>query len=641
MKTKPLMVLFAIIAIAVAYMWTQPEMSGGGFLETGTIMSISRVDFEESAPYLGGKSGWLLDFLDIPTGSNYLTTGYKTLSGDGQTSTQQIQIDSIMKNQECRFPIQGSSANPLYKYYIISEEGNKWVGIFGEPFCVGLPTLGDSNVVDSKCQNFATSYGGFVYYSDAVAPSGTYGCSATCVIAKQVGQEIPVLDGDVRTSVDFKITAKDGSTATTTISDDATFGDLKSSNNNVLGRVQLVGSLWSGRTCSSSVDVKNLWGYLASGSSSLQTSNGEWFRTWKSKYDSYRTTLNACSGLATTAAIKTCMLSRTDELNSALQNVQQSFPFYVYGDTKANLDILKYDNAGYFTTGNVNNLWKYPQFQMILSADWIKIGVYSSQPKILTTSSKCFSADDQGNIAVTIQNVGTGKGNFEIRASCGVGFTPTTTSTGLLEPNAQKTVYMVLKGSSGTQTQLNGNCQITAYDIADSSKTSTASVSVCVTQPKTCEAEFRCSPTKTNVVEYCAIGQWKELKTCPEYCVEGECRTTPIIPPVPVSEDFSKYIFTIIGFLVGAMLAIKYVPDKETYKPFYQRLIFRIAVLLGIIVALVFWMLYDPLLTAVGSIFPTFQCGALDVGCFAVNIMKLLLWIVVVIALLTLAKFKQ
>ena len=245
------------------------------------------------------------------------------------------------------------------------------------------------------------------------------------------------------------------------------------------------------------------------------TANNGWVTASTTQYNLYFTNVNNLASCLSTAAhdqlqdasIQACM----NGVNQPAQSLLSGYPFSVVGGSAAT------------TTGGQNsgqvilNLPTQVQFQVLtmrVKSALIGINVPSGQPKITSTSSLIFQTGQTGNIAVTVQNVGSGVESMNVGATCTNGFSQNGNSLTVsgLQPQASQTVYIPITANviSGN---LTGTCTVTATDINNPNNFDTASVAV------SSNAITICTNGQITVygndIQQCQSNVWVTTQTCP------------------------------------------------------------------------------------------------------------------------------
>lgn len=633
MKRKYLAIGFVVI-IMIAVYWTFQE-SGGPLTFIPAILSIDEVEFDDSLSDLYGKDGWIVTFTQTPVGSDYAVMGYTTLQDGEKISEEQIGFTSTLDYQQCRWNIQQDQ--PMYVYYI-NEVYTQVVPKSLEPWNWGACLWVGEDDLATWCTTHPGSE--WVYNSH----KRTLDCIRVCYAFDKPAIVSDTLAGAAKSSTTVVVSSSDGTTSGTTIDDYDRVSDLKRGST-LVGRIKLVGNLWSGEVCDSKVNKEQLLAVRDLNTQTWTTTNYDFWDSYKNVEEDFVDDVTACQQITEEL---TCYQNLKSSFNDASSTVRAGWNFLVYDDNEAKKSTVKDSGQGYFYA-NINNLVAYPVYQLVLDADWIKFGQYIGEPEILSASSDCYQTGDNGIITVRVKNKGTGAGNFQVRAECESPFDATTVYTGLLNAGESTYVYLPIRGDT-QQPELHGTCDIIAEDVTSGEETDPFEVDVCVKQVATCPSERRCAidpDTGKHIVEICHLGEYEFLKECDWKCENGACIDKPstcgngvcdlgetqencpedcgFIPP-PTGD--MRLIFSIIGFLVGGLISLKFFRREESYAnlPFYKQRWFFGFLMIGAIVALVFWLIYPTVATIVSTIFPTFQCAGYDIGCWMFDIVKLVIW---------------
>jgi len=112
---------------------------------------------------------------------------------------------------------------------------------------------------------------------------------------------------------------------------------------------------------------------------------------------------------------------------------------------------------------DLGRLITFPQFRLIIDADYLELDIQTGVPQIVSTSNIKFNEGSAGSMNVRVKNIGSSKGGFNVRIlDCSNGFSSNTPSQGItLEPNEERTLTFEIIGSStSTQGTLTGSCNV-------------------------------------------------------------------------------------------------------------------------------------------------------------------------------------
>lgn len=646
-----------VLAVAITLFLTSiPPQSGTG-VETeasaSAILAVSDVTFDNSVPEIGGKDGWIITLAQIPRGVDYALLGFTTLKADGQTATEKVKLETNLDYQECQWDVIRDRDKIVYE---VDEVYYQYGGVsaFDLSATCGYPT---SNSDSAWCSSHTGDR--FVYSSHKIQNS--YNCIRVCYALKQKGFASEVVDGVAKSQTTFTLTTSEGEVGKAVLNDDETTDKITYGSKTV-GQVQLLGNLWSGGTCDAKVERQQLMAFA-----STSTIGAQWIPIERQDWNDYRSydqlltlRIQNCQNVVSESS---CYQGIKSSYNNYASSVQTEEPFFIWGENTLAKDYVEYDrNEGYFYA-QINDVVAYPLFRLFVDADFVEIGQLSGMPKILSVDSNCYQSGTEGKIAVEVKNVGTGTGKFEIISECPSPFERLeSTETRELAVGATQTVYIDITGGSIAQAKITDYCTITAKDIADPDKQDQATVEMCLEKITTCDSgETRCDG---NVVQVCRAGDYEDFKTCDYKCYNGACIDKPttcgngicetelgetkdncasdcIEEPITPPTDYA-WIIVLIGFILGGLGGYRlFKSPDDAGKEFYKREGFIAGIIMGIIVAIVFYFVVVPFASAFAMIIPDFNCpnvggiagvGAVpDVGCWIINLVKLIILFAIVI----------
>lgn len=232
-----------------------------------------------------------------------------------------------------------------------------------------------------------------------------------------------------------------------------------------------------------------------------KTGNQNSYTNWKN-YDV--SGLSACLGTSGSSG-GTCF----DNYNNYANTLMSGYQFKTVGGDVAT-------TSGTQSNGIVNlNLPKqlqFPGITMRIKAGFIGINIPVGKPQIVSTDSLVFSTGQTGNIAVTVKNVGTADGSFDIFATCSEGFSQTGGSLRTTISAGQTgTVYIPITSNVVSGTKY-GSCTVTAKDVNNPNNYDTKSVSVSSSSISICtEGQISIIGNK---IQECQGNVWKTIKQC-------------------------------------------------------------------------------------------------------------------------------
>lgn len=267
------------------------------------------------------------------------------------------------------------------------------------------------------------------------------------------------------------------------------------------------GSLISGASPPSPTD-QGIDAIYDTSTNGWKTSSSVNYNQYKNAIDNFQTCLNSIPVGFTTTNADSCFIS----VNSPEQGVMAGFPFTTSGGVSAT-------TSGSQSSGqimiNLPQQFSFPLITLKIKAALVGINIPVGQPKILSALTQTFQTGTQGNVAVTVENVGSASGSFNVGITCsGTQFSQQGVSQTIsgLAPKAQQTINLPVTANvlSGTA---KGSCTVTATDMNNPSNKATYSVTL------SASALFICTngkiETNGNLIQQCQNNAWVTIKTCP------------------------------------------------------------------------------------------------------------------------------
>lgn len=207
-------------------------------------------------------------------------------------------------------------------------------------------------------------------------------------------------------------------------------------------------------------------------------------------------------------------------INAKRDIIQKRTSYGAY-DTSISFDGAK--NTGMMTIKPPSmNLvtWAFPQFKIIINADWVGIYRPVGKPVIISSSSPCFIEGQTGRIDLKIKNDATVSASFGIGVVCDSGFTAI--SQNPIQFNAGETKSITYFVTGETASKRTGNCRITVVDANNpaSQYTATKDQPVCITEANQC-SNVGVTACEGKTLRKCdtvnGVNVWVPLKEC-EIC---------------------------------------------------------------------------------------------------------------------------
>lgn len=159
-----------------------------------------------------------------------------------------------------------------------------------------------------------------------------------------------------------------------------------------------------------------------------------------------------------------------------------------------------------------------PDFQILISADWLGVVFQTSKPKIIDANFNSCMENQSNSFYATIQNVGTKTSTFTVGATCQAGISISTTSRNLkLDPGATGTITFPF--TIDLENDASKSCTIQVSDQLNLGAEDRKSITTTCSASKICTAEG---------VKTCAFGEAEMICTRGQWIATGSslCNTT-------------------------------------------------------------------------------------------------------------------
>jgi hypothetical protein len=229
-----------------------------------------------------------------------------------------------------------------------------------------------------------------------------------------------------------------------------------------------------------------------------------------------------------------------------------------------------------------------PTFVFKLKASEIGVLVSSGQPSITSLSCPKFESGQEGNLDVTVKNIGGQEGLFSASVS-GCDFRILENQNDFPQLTAGETATISIPIDADTAGKLSDYCKVTVVDVEDPTRVSTKSITCTATLP-TCGVGGSQFIEGTCVKECQSDGTAKQAFCCPQEVTRDAsgkyvCSTTPIIQED--EETFVSWvlviavIFSLVAFIIVYVYAN---PIKKINRKYGKYIVFGLALLAAVVV---------------------------------------------------------
>lgn len=464
----------SFLLIVIAFLvFLGPKFGISSPLAVGfSTISLSQISTTSNDPNLAGQI-WVMAVSQNGAGQSAYFTTQTLTSSNGQSSNPFTLKISLNKNY-ATYPIRNQGI-PIYSVSYTTTKDNPLSSSYG---C--NPSYWDFAVLQKPAIPYITTV--YCYSESLVGYYGTLGA------------------GTNNFQSTISVSGTGGSDSCTISNSQAT--SCYSSAGNVYA--SWVGSLSSGTQLPSPSGQGIIAVY--------DTSTGGWKTASQTQYNQwlnyYQNGLSNCLSQqsATGTGGSTCFST----YNQYEQGLMSGAQFTSSGGYSAT-------TTGGQSNGEVNlNLGQQLQFPLItlkVKASLIGINIPLGKPQITYASSPQFQTGQQGNIMVTVKNVGQATGSFNVYATCTGSFQQTggsQTVSSLSAGNSQNiNIPITSNVVSGTGA---GTCTVTANDINDPTQKSTYTVSVSSSALTVCsQGQEKFVGQK---IQECQNNAWVTIKTC-------------------------------------------------------------------------------------------------------------------------------
>lgn len=417
-----------------------------------------------------------------------------------------FQLSTSIEQELCRYSLSDTAARTdIYKYNIVKEANNQWVGNNAQ-------TLKDCSL------KLGYLYG-WVYtqtFTTASLFRDVY-----CLYQTPLANAGDVGDGQLNFKAKFTLQQ----TGSPDIIDEintlaSTQGDISSTvnlmqDNNKVAIIKWIGGSTFGEMCPAkdqyvAIQYLNNW----------QTSN-------KDRYNEYDTQNKALTDhiafVKNQQTVNYATSGETQKLQELVTSVNNRATDVLIPEAiSTGTNTATIDQSTSILTLPRDHLIYAPDFQIFLSTDYLKLVYLTGRPKI---TDAVFTTCEEGNnadaIKVTVQNIGNTKGQFIADIVCDAGITlGTTTRSITLDPDQTGTI--TLPFSVNLASDSSKSCAIVVSDSLVLENKDSTSISMNCKASTVCSPEgtTRCIPGDNN--EYkCLAGQWAITGT--KNCANSTC----------------------------------------------------------------------------------------------------------------------
>lgn len=448
MKGISSLIVIAAVALLAA---------GAGLFSTigFSTLSLSRADFVSNDPDVGGEA-WVL--LIALSGSGESAQGSFNAeqiqdASDNVKATQNFEMKSRIIENKIEYTIQ----NDFDQFYTLNYQYNRVINVAA---------------TENNCKN---TPGFFIFKSVPVFDPFPKG-DTVCILKQSAGIKGIIRDDFKRIFTAEISTVKGGIETKTNINTidaiSARLGDF--------GFVRWEGFLATdvNEPTPSGQDVCALYN---NGWKTIDCSD---FQSWKSK----ATPESVLSCLSASGSINNVAANCVQNVNNAASLVQQGKAFTAIGGSGQTFSGIA---SGTESSGKVTidlpRLYTIPLLTMKLKTSYIgkiQINIPVGKPDIISVSSQKFQTGSNGFISVTVKNIGTAMGAFDVSATCNPPFSSNDRIRINLDP--QETDIILLTLTASVTQPITGTCTVKASDVNNPNNFDTAQVGVEATNIQIC-----------------------------------------------------------------------------------------------------------------------------------------------------------
>lgn len=441
-----------------------------------STFSLSSVNIESNDASLAGKQ-WVVGLIQDGSGSSlsgtFSPSQVQSKNPSGESPLYGFTFAMNLDKNQVQYPINAVNGEQVYTYNI---------------YDIGAGYPSRQAALDNCVNNVGGGY-------DVVNPPAVYG-DWICI------QRFPLGTYGINGAQSYQFSAIATLTRADGNSNTATINNLDSTSVSLgdVATLRWVGNLVSGQSIPTPQQSDVCFLYV--NTYGWRTISCQNYQTWKSlsvdlvscvsrTYQAGTTTSNSC----------------IQEVNDKARLAQESKQFVVFGGDVAS-------TTGALGSGVVSlplsKQFQFPSYVLRIKADYIGINTPVGQPDIVSASCPEFKTGGTGLIKVTVKNIGTGSGSFNVAATCQSPVTSNDRSTVNLAMNAQTDVYLTAQGQADSATA--SNCIITATDINQPSNKDTTLTSCIVSTIAECREGTHEASGK--ILRTCTDGKWVVTTTC-------------------------------------------------------------------------------------------------------------------------------
>lgn len=462
-------------------------------LATATPLGIISNDYADYDGTIGGSVYQVTVRGD--NDASYVVFGSQTAletSVEGETVTPQstFTLTQSIESESCEYNLQIGGRNPIIQYNIDKIGNDIWF-----------------SRVDDLINSCKNEMGGIFAWGEWTNVGSVLFQDVYCLKEKDPLAKVgPVSEGKINFQSKFSLKKDSNPAIIKTISTLASNEEgiptsiAFTDEGKTVGRIRWIGGSTFGEYCPGQDD------YVA-----MQKSNGQWITADKTKFNEYNDQFVLLQELIDKSIIANDLDPNYEvEIRRLVDAVNSR------GTAAMASKNILYDGGTSTVSGSKaiiqlprDHLIYAPDFQIILSTDWLGIVYQTSKPEITDSGfNSCDESASSNSAYATIKNVGNKQATFNVGMACQEGLSLSTTTRSInLAPGASGTV--TLPFSLELSADAKKSCTITVADSLNIDQEDRTSIST------TCQATSFCSPTgKTEcfgaIEKICQDGQWTE-----------------------------------------------------------------------------------------------------------------------------------
>ena len=666
-KEKLALVVGVVVLLAFIVLATQ-ENGGGGFLGASglTITSVDQTEIFSPSQNLKGQ-WWLVNTL-IGGGQSIIgtLTPEQTTSlchgADCEYSSEfplEIKVDA--NNELINYEVR-NQYEPVYDYYFEQKACNREYTWYGTSYCASMPSC-SSNDLFMIIHTYEPGYVNNGWQEDGELSTHRY-----CLYRTLIGDKGYLDSPNVEFTSQIRLTANGDSYNEEINSNTQSTVDFIGTDGTIAS-ASWIGSLVTGDSPPTEAYWTPIYS-VALGQKWHVISSDRWDKYQRTERDTISELNSIKSRCFNSYSVgNECPNAATEITNAIAPTRSDATSVMNSRDPIDSSQVINYlnDRQAQDTSVSITlpaRVINIPNVLFRIRADFIGIKQEVGNPKIRSVDSQCTNSGEPMSVIVEVENAADFQSTFVISMiPCGVfkqKYSSISNQHSLPAWGRDDYVFGVSYGDAADD--ITKTCEICVTEKGDTSLKHCADVELCLKKPATCSPGryyldlnlqgstciSQCIDTggqNFEVVRQEQTGQYADSEGC---CVLGVdfvngeyvCNTGGIIPPPP-PPPIDYWIFALIGFGLGFVGGMKLLRKSEGYvpnKPFYRKTWFIGSLILGLILAVVFYMIAPTILQVIDVAIPTFDCpGALgvpDIGCIVMDFILLFIWIIFFIILI-------